>query len=328
MLRGPSVSLPLASEAAFAGRLLGNKQQATFLIESGPMNGPPVLFIHGFGGTARNFTLNIAPLAKAGFRVIAPELWGMGRSAKPRGRYSLDRWVEQLIGVLDRLGLQRAYIVGHSMGGAVAIRLAHRHPERVAKLVLVAPLGFGERRNVRFLRIATIPGVAPMLARLRFRPARARAQVQMAKRSFLRRLRAFFGSFRLQPPLLEEMLERARWRFGGRISDEGALAWAESACLLFQQQNALRGLVRAGRACMSLIAGTDPQVRRDYAGLTLPTLAIWGTEDRTVPTKDSETLRSLRSDALLEIYEHCGHHPYLEATERFNARLIEFFQPS
>jgi len=162
------MTISLTSEA-LAGRMLGKQQQATFLLVSGPLDRQPVLFVHGFGGTSRNFSLNVAALAQVGYRVLAPELWGMGRSAKPRGRYSLDRWVEQLIEVMDHLGIQRAHVVGHSMGGAVAVRLAHQHPERVLKLALVAPLGFGEKRDVRLIRIATIPGLAAAVASLRFR---------------------------------------------------------------------------------------------------------------------------------------------------------------
>ena len=134
--------------------------------------------------------------------------------------------------------------------------------------------------------------------------------------------------FQGAPPTLEEMIERAHWRFGGRISEEGALAWAESAYLAFQQQHAIQGLARAGSACIDLIAGKDKRVRHDYAKLMLPTLAIWGAEDGTVLTRDSEVLHVLRPDVPLEIYPHCGNHPYLEATERFNQRLMEFFQES
>ncbi len=323
------MTISLTSEA-LAGRVLGKPQQATFLIESGPLDGQPVLFVHGFGGTSRNFSLNVAALAKAGYRVVAPELWGMGRSAKPRGRYSLDRWVDQLIEVMDTLGMQCTFVVGHSMGGAVAVRLARRYPERVEKLVLVAPLGFGGRRNVGILRVATIPGLAPALAKLRFRPARqTQAQTPtIITPTVLGRIRFFLGRLQAPPPTVEEMLERARWRFGGRISEEGALAWAESAYLAFQQQNAIEGLRRAGRACIDLIAGTDQRVRHDYSELTLPTLAIWGAEDRTVPAQDSATLRSLRADAQLEMYPQCSHHPYLEATDRFNSMLLEFFRQS
>jgi 2-hydroxy-6-oxonona-2,4-dienedioate hydrolase len=318
----------LLTTEALAGRLLGKPQQATFLIESGPPDGQPVLFVHGFGGTSRNFSLNVAALAKAGYRVVAPELWGMGRSAQPRGRYSLDRWVEQLIEVMDTLDIRRTLLVGHSMGGAVAVRLARRYPERVEKLVLVAPLGFGGRRKVGILRVATLPGLVPTLAKLRFRSARQSQTPTTVTPTVLGRIRFFLGRLQAPPPTVEEMLERARWRFGGRISEEGALAWAESAYLAFQQQNAVEGLRRAGRACIDLIGGSDQRVRRDYAELTLPTLAIWGAEDRTVPAQDSATLRSLRADARLEMYPQCSHHPYLEATDRFNSMLLEFFGES
>jgi pimeloyl-ACP methyl ester carboxylesterase len=291
------MSVSIHSEA-FQGRLVGTKSQTTFYLEAGPVDGQAVLFIHGFGGTARNFTLNMGPLGAAGFRVIVPELWGMGRSAKPRGRYSLDRWVDQLIDLLDQLHIQRTVVLGHSMGGAVAVRLVRRHPERVTRLLLVAPLGFGARRKVRFIRLAVFPGVAPVLMRFR----------------------------RFRIPTKEEMLERAHRRFGGRISQEGALAWAESAVLMFQERGFIQGLVRAGRACVQLIEGTDLRVRKDYAELSLPTLVIWGDEDRTVPTQDSQTVRSLRPDVRVEIYPQCGHHPYLEATERFNQMVQTFLK--
>jgi pimeloyl-ACP methyl ester carboxylesterase len=122
------------------------------------------------------------------------------------------------------------------------------------------------------------------------------------------------------------MIQRAQRRFGGRISQEGALAWAESAVLMFQERGFVQGLVRTGRACIQLIEGRDHRVRKDYAELTLPTLVIWGDEDRTVPTQDSQTLRQLRTDARLEMYTQCGHHPYLEATERFNQMAQAFLQ--
>lgn len=315
------------TSGTFSGRLQGERDQATFYYEAGPLDGQPVLFVHGFGGTSRNFTLNVGPLAQAGFRVVVLELWGVGRSAKPRGRYSLDRWVDQLVGLMDSLGMQRAHIVGHSMGGAVAIRLARRYPERVGKLVLVAPLGFGGRRNVRLMRAATLPGMAFIIAGLRFRrPAKAEVKLPWWRVLTPSGFSATVARYRFQPPTQEELIERAHWRFGGRISDEGALAWAESAHLMFNQQNAVPGLVRTGRAVVRLIGGTDHRVRKDYAELTLPTLVMWGEEDTTVPTKDSATLRALRSDVRVEMYPGVGHHPYLEATERFNAALLAFFQ--
>jgi pimeloyl-ACP methyl ester carboxylesterase len=234
--------------------------------------------------------------------------------------------VDQLIGLMDSLGIQRTCLVGHSMGGAVAVRLARRCPERVTKLVLVAPLGFGEKRNVRIIRIATIPGLAPVVAGLRFRrPGPQEVRLPWWRVFTPSGFSAAIARYRFQPPTREELIERAHRRFGGRISPEGALAWAESAYLMFQQQDVVQGLVRTGRAVVNLIGGTDLRVRKDYAELKLPTLAIWGAEDGTVPTKDSATLRALRADARLEIFPLVGHHPYLEATDRFNEMLMAFF---
>lgn len=97
--------------------------------------GPPVILLHGLAGSSRWWSRNTAALAGS-FRVIAIDLPGFGASPGG-GRLDLDAVVGQLVATMDRLGLHRASVVGHSMGGLIAAGLAAEHPERVDRLVLV-----------------------------------------------------------------------------------------------------------------------------------------------------------------------------------------------
>ena len=117
-------------------------------IEAGA--GEPVVFVHGSGPGASghsNFKQNYPQFAAAGHRVIVPDLPGYGASDKPETQYSLDFFVAALSGLLDALDIQRCVLVGNSLGGAIAIKLALDQPQRVSKLVLMAPGGLMEKEQ-------------------------------------------------------------------------------------------------------------------------------------------------------------------------------------
>ncbi|TWC38581.1 4,5:9,10-diseco-3-hydroxy-5,9,17-trioxoandrosta-1(10),2-diene-4-oate hydrolase [Pseudomonas sp. SJZ079] len=118
--------------------------------EQGAGQGEPVVFIHGSGPGASghsNFKQNYPQFAAAGYRVIVPDLPGYGVSDKPETTYSLDFFVAALVGLLDALDIQRCVLVGNSLGGAIALKLALDQPQRVAKLVLMAPGGLMEKEQ-------------------------------------------------------------------------------------------------------------------------------------------------------------------------------------
>ncbi len=126
-------------------------------------NGRTVVFVHGSGPGASgysNFKLNAPVLAEAGYRVIVPDLPGFGYSSKPTGiDYTTDFFVTHLVGLLDAIGVERCALVGNSLGGGVAIRTALDHPERVDKLVLMAPGGIEELDTYM-----AMPAMARMIA--------------------------------------------------------------------------------------------------------------------------------------------------------------------
>ncbi|MFV3307682.1 alpha/beta fold hydrolase [Pseudomonas sp. NY15181] len=113
-------------------------------------SGAPVLFIHGSGPGASghsNFKLNYPEFAAAGHRVLVPDLPGYGVSDKPETDYTLDFFVDAMFGLLDALDIARCTLVGNSLGGAIAIKMALDQPQRIARLVLMAPGGLMEKEQ-------------------------------------------------------------------------------------------------------------------------------------------------------------------------------------
>jgi 4,5:9,10-diseco-3-hydroxy-5,9,17-trioxoandrosta-1(10),2-diene-4-oate hydrolase len=112
--------------------------------------GEPVVFIHGSGPGASghsNFKQNYPVFTAAGYRSIVPDLPGYGASDKPDSLYTLDFFVEALSGLLDALDIPRCALVGNSLGGAIALKLALDQPQRVSRLVLMAPGGLMEKEQ-------------------------------------------------------------------------------------------------------------------------------------------------------------------------------------
>jgi pyruvate dehydrogenase E2 component (dihydrolipoamide acetyltransferase) len=114
-------------------------------------DGDVVLLVHGYGGDRNSWLFLHEPLAER-HRVYALDLPGHGTSSKDVGDGSVGLLADAVLGVLDAVGVERAHLVGHSLGGAVAAAVAARHPERVHSLTLIAPAGFGPEINAGYLR--------------------------------------------------------------------------------------------------------------------------------------------------------------------------------
>src|SRR6266536_3351282 len=118
--------------------------------------GPVLVLVHGVLGSRRTWNGLVADLARD-HRVIAPDLFGHGESAKPTGDYSLGAYAGTLRDLLDELGVGRATLVGHSFGGGVAMQFGYLFPDRVHALVLVSSGGLGRELSV-MIRSAALPG--------------------------------------------------------------------------------------------------------------------------------------------------------------------------
>src|SRR5688572_18362249 len=103
-----------------------------------------VLLIHGSGPGVTSYAnwRVVVPALAEDFHVVAPDMVGFGYSDRPEGvTYGLETWADQTVGLMDTLGIQKAHLVGNSFGGAIALRIAAQHPDRVGKLVLMGSMG-------------------------------------------------------------------------------------------------------------------------------------------------------------------------------------------
>ena len=226
-------------------------------------DGPPLLLLHGFGGAAWNFA-ELVPLL-AGRRLLIPDLPGHGASA-PLPAPSLSGFADAVAGLLDG----PADVLGHSMGGVVALRLAERHPSLVRRLVLAAPAGISSSSRASELFLGFVGLLQPG------RIAGRRAH-RVARSARLKRL--VFGGLEVSnPELLSERMVHGFLR--GPTIHTDALG--------------------AGLA----LARDDP--RKDLERVRAPALVLFGARDRMVPLSDGfEYARRLR--APLRVISDCGH---------------------
>lgn len=126
------------------GRTVDAAGIATNVLEAGDVGASPVLLLHGSGpgvSAYANWRLTIPTLSQH-LRVIAPDAVGFGFTERPAGiTYSMQQWVDQAVGLLDTLGIEKTHLVGNSFGGGLALHLAATHPDRVSKLVLMGAVG-------------------------------------------------------------------------------------------------------------------------------------------------------------------------------------------
>ena len=252
--------------------------------DTGPVDAPAVLLIHGMVSDGTTWARAAAGLAELGHRVIVPDLLGSGRSDKPAGRFELADFAASVATVVRTLDAAPVTVVGHSFGGAVAMQLAHGHPDLVRRLVLVSAGGLG-RRVHPILRAATLPG-APGLVRL----------VVNQRTAAVYRAPRLHRTLRLSPDVVE-MLSRA-----GR-----GLASTDSRAAFFQT---LRMAINQSGQRGSLL-------ETEHVALDLPTLIVWSQGDPVVPVAHAHDTHAHLADSRLEIFPGTTHQPHHHSAARF-----------
>ncbi|HEY2386521.1 MAG TPA: alpha/beta fold hydrolase [Candidatus Binatia bacterium] len=256
-------------------------------------DGPLMVLLHGIAGSAATWE-DVIPRLSAHCRVIAPDLLGHGYSAKPRGDYSLGAYANGIRDLLGALGEERGTIVGHSLGGGVALQFAYQFPERCERLVLVSSGGLGRELHP-LLRAAALPGAEVVLPWLCQAGRRGVGTVAHA----LGRL-----GFRASADL-EEI-------WGSFISlDDPA---ARQAFL-----HTVRGIIDVGGQRVS----ADDRL---YLAARLPTLIIWGERDPLIPVQHAYAAHQKIEGSRLEVFPAAGHFPYRDDPERFAAALLRFLR--
>jgi pimeloyl-ACP methyl ester carboxylesterase len=256
-------------------------------------SGPPVLLLHGLGANSFSWR-HTMPALLPHYTVFAPDMLGCGESDKAGVDYGLEAMASYVAGFMDAVGLERAHVVGHSMGGGLAMQFHHLYPGRTERLALVSSGGMGRAMHW-LLRISTLPGaegVISMLAdpRLRF--------PQMSRNMEVRRMRRLEQEFDATTPTMLD-------RFRSRETRQAFLMMLRGSCGLNGQRLTAVPLL---------------------AELTMPVLLIWGGRDATIPVAHGQIARALIPNAHLEVLAQCFHRPQLEAPQRFNELLLAFLQ--
>jgi pimeloyl-ACP methyl ester carboxylesterase len=254
--------------------------------------GPTVVLVHGIAGSSDQWEPAMHLLAER-FTVIAPDMLGHGRSAKPRGDYSLGAYASGVRDLLVALDRRSATVVGHSLGGGVAMQFAYQFPERCERLALVSSGGLGNEVHP-LLRAATLPGaelVLPVIAHARLRAAGE------AVGGALRRL-----GLRAGP----DVAELAR--------GYGSLSDAESRAAFL---HTLRAVIDPGG---QRVSAAD----RLYLAADMPTLIVWGRRDPIIPATHAGTAHRGMPGSRLVLLDDAGHFPQLDDPQGFATILGDF----
>ncbi len=251
--------------------------------------GQSIVLIHGLGGGSGHWKPNIRALRKH-FEVIALDLPGFGDSDLPRDfrRWDLTHLSEHLAAFMDALSLDRPWLVGNSLGGAVALYTAHRFSSSVAGLILLAPAAVGNAISWG-LRLMSVPVVGEVMAYLSRNADPRRALRQMVYR---------------KEAISSELIDYTAYLMGKPHYNDAML-------------QSLRGhnLFCSGQGRISL------NERLNDVGH--PTLVIWGRQDPVLPCSNSRWVQKM-PHARLVTFDRCGHLPQIEYPECFH-RLTKTF---
>ena len=276
---------------------MSDLEQRTVTLHGRPVSyvkagsGPLLLLIHGIAGSVENWHQVIEPLAQR-HTVLAPSLPGHGKSAPGGGDYSLGALATGLRDLLVALGHERATLVGHSLGGGIAMQFAYQFPEITERLALVSSGGLGPEVSA-VLRAAALPGADLFIS--------VTAALGTAVGSKVARGLAVFG---VRPTA--DVAEVARG-YASLADQDRRVAFLAT----------LRGVVGTGG---QRVSARD----RLYLAEGMPVLIIWGARDRIIPVQHAEDAHAAIPGSRLEVFENVGHLPQLEAPGRFVTVLEQF----
>lgn len=253
--------------------------------------GPVLLLLHGIAGSSGTW-IPAMRLLQSDYTLLAPDLLGHGRSAKPLGDYSLGNQASGMRDLLHLLGIDRVTVVGQSFGGGVAMQFAYQFPERCERLVLVDAGGLG-REVSWLLRLVTLPAAEYVMPVL----------FPSSVRRWGDSVAGFIGARGIRHPRAAEM-----WR---------------SYRSLTEPDNR-RAFVRTMRAVIDPGGQSVSATNRLYLAAEMPTLIVWGGQDRIIPVSHAYQAHEAIPNSRLQILEGVGHFPQVEDPVRFVEILVEF----
>jgi pimeloyl-ACP methyl ester carboxylesterase len=265
-----------------------------YLVSGDPASGRPVLLLlHGMAGSSSTWR-DVIPGLGHRYTVVAPDLPGHGQSDKPRQDYSLGAQANAVRDLLVALGIDHATVVGHSLGGGIAMQLAYQHPSYCERLVLVSSGGLGQEVSW-ILRALSFPGAEYLL-----------------------------------PVLFPGFARRAGDAMGGWLHGVGLRApaiqeeWAAYRSL--GDPEARTAFLRSLRAVIDLTGQTVSAQDRLYLASMIPTLIMWGERDRIIPVAHARQAHDAMPGSRLVVFDDCGHFLHAEEPQRFVESITGFVE--
>jgi len=267
-------------------------------VAAGPENGPLVILLHGFPEFWYGWRYQIGALAQAGFRVLAPDQRGYNLSDKPKSvrDYNLDQLAADVVGLIDAVGREKAFLVAHDWGGAAAWWAAIKYPERIERLVILnSPHPKVMRQNLLHNRV-------------------------QRKKSW------YFFLFQI-PVLPEQRMRKNNWQVGARAlqrtSRKGTFSEADVALYreAWSQPGATTGMFNWYRAAFRSRPARVRSLR-----VTMPTLIIWGERDKFLRRELAQQSLELCDNGKLVFIEGASHWVQHEEAKSVNELLRNFFE--
>jgi pimeloyl-ACP methyl ester carboxylesterase len=255
-------------------------------------SGPVIVLIHGIASSSGTWGRVLPSLARR-FTVVAPDLLGHGGSTRSAGDYSLGAQASEIRDLMLALGHERATMVGHSLGGGVALQFAYQFPARCERLVLVDSGGLGKDVALH-LRALSFPGVEHLP------PPPFAHQLQTAAAT----LRGLLRRVGLRPaPSFEEI-----WTAYGALAD--AATW--------------RAFLHTLHSVVDLSGQRPSATDRLYLLSAIPTMIVWGERDRLIPVRHATEAHEAIPGSVLHVFEDVGHFPQHDEPQRFVAAVLDF----
>lgn len=257
-------------------------------------SGPAILLIHGIGDNSTTWHTVQNALAQR-FTVIAPDLLGHGRSDKPRADYSVAAYANGMRDLLSVLDIEHVTVIGHSLGGGVAMQFAYQFPQLVDRLILVGAGGVTKDVNIA-LRIASLPMGSEALALLRLP---------------------------LMLPALQ-IVGRAAGMFFGSTGTGRDIPDMLRILADLPEPTASSAFARTLRAVVDWRGQVVTMLDRCYLTESVPVQLIWGDSDSVIPVSHARMAHAAMPGSRLKIFEGSGHFPFHDDPDRF-VEVVEQF---
>ena len=269
------------------GRVLAVEGHKLFVRQSGA--GPNVVLLHGLGDSSIGWQFVEPALLQAGYRVTVWDALGAGRSDKPRdGDYSIQAHVRRLDKVLDALGIKQAVIVGHSLGGSVALRFVEQHPEKVQALCLIDAAAY---------RAGPMGG------------------------------RWFWTTPLLAEAVLGLLPTSALAKFGLNQNFHNHAAISKELACMYLREARRHGAIASLVAQERQLVPRNPEAwEQAHRTIQKRTLILWGREDKLVPVAQGRLLAGDIHNSTLAVFPGVGHSPHLEAPQKVLDQLLPFLK--